>query len=544
MSVRDLAAADADHQSRRAEICVVGAGIAGLLLGTRLARAGRRAIVLESGGLRPDAAHDALNAVEDVAGFYSGAQAGRTRALGGTSSLWGGRMLPLTADDMAARPELGLPAWPIAPADLAPYGTEIERLFGVDDLTFGGGFLGEAGRPDAFPRADPDFLPRWPKWPDFRRCNLAILLRSELERADGAEIWTDATVRDVVLDRETGRLAAVEAASLSGRRLTVLADRFVLCAGTIETTRLLLWLDARSDGRAFAGTAALGRYFQDHLSTPLGRLRPSDPASASRLFGYHFVRATRRNLHLETTAAAQEADGVAAAFAQVAIEPAASSPLNVVKNFLRGLQRRELDLPAREVLGLVGEIPNLTRMAAWRYLRGRLYLPADTALLLSGVVEQLPSATNRVTLSGRRDATGMPVARLDWRIGEGDVRCFRKLAERVDGYWRRAGFDRVCPIAWRDGGKPGEAIAAEPGMDISHPSGSFRMGTDPAGSVVDPDLRCHAVPNVTAVSAGVFPRAGSANPTYTIMQLALRAADRIAAEFDRQAARSPEREAA
>ncbi len=73
------------------------------------------------------------------------------------------------------------------------------------------------------------------------------------------------------------------------------------------------------------------------------------------------------------------------------------------------------------------------------------------------------------------------------------------------------------------------ADASSPIIDqaeaCAHPSGSTRMGTDPAESVVGPDLRCHAIPNVAVASASVFPAAGSANPTFTIMKLALWLAD-------------------
>jgi choline dehydrogenase-like flavoprotein len=53
------------------------------------------------------------------------------------------------------------------------------------------------------------------------------------------------------------------------------------------------------------------------------------------------------------------------------------------------------------------------------------------------------------------------------------------------------------------------------------------MGLDPSESVVGPDLRTHNVENLSVASASTFPTAGSANPTYTIIQLALRAADAI-----------------
>jgi choline dehydrogenase-like flavoprotein len=57
------------------------------------------------------------------------------------------------------------------------------------------------------------------------------------------------------------------------------------------------------------------------------------------------------------------------------------------------------------------------------------------------------------------------------------------------------------------------------------------MGDDPATSVVDRQLRVHAISNLSVASASAFPSSGSANPTFTIMQLAMRAADAIAARL-------------
>ncbi len=61
----------------------------------------------------------------------------------------------------------------------------------------------------------------------------------------------------------------------------------------------------------------------------------------------------------------------------------------------------------------------------------------------------------------------------------------------------------------------------------AHIIGSTVMGRDPAASVLDPDLRHHAVRNLVVLGSGAFPTAAPANPTLTLVALALRSADRI-----------------
>lgn len=510
----------------QAPICIIGAGVAGLLLACRLAQRGKRVLLLESGGTSFDAAIHALNTPEDRAGRYTRAMTGHYRGLGGSSTRWGGRMIPLSAHEIEDRPHLDLAGWPIAHRDLAVYGREIESVMGLSAGSFESDLLDAVDPARAFPRKADDFDCRWAKWPAFQRCNLAVALKANLEACAGVETWLEATVCGFELDAEGGRVTGIEARSINGRRLSVRADQVIFAAGTIETTRLLLWIDAVSQGRAFARTQVLGRYFQDHLNVEVGAIPRTDPAATNRLFGYHFVGDTRRSLHLELSADAQRTDAVASAFAYVAMDLGGSA-LAAVKKVARGLQRRELDMTCAEAWGFVRNLGLVGRSLAWRYGRRQLFVPADVGFHLELCVEQLPQWGNRITLSDDRDPLGLPKARLDWRPTEADDRTFRSAARRLMAYWSRSGFDRICPVEWSATVKSPAASFADDAIDYAHPSGTARMGLDPRQAIVGPDLRCHHIPNVSVVGAATFPTAGSANPTMTIMQMALYAGDRL-----------------
>ena len=522
MTINSLNSIEERHKHLSSAICVVGSGVAGILFARRIAQGGRNVIVVESGESVFDYETQRLNEIEDSAARYSRALTGRHRGLGGTSSRWGGRMIPISAHEAGARQYVSQPQWPLPIGELDSYQREIERLFGTGHDSYEDIAQDKADAGTLFPRVGTPLTPRWAKCPTFRRCNIATLLRDDLKNLKGMEIWVGATVCEFELDRQGGRLRAITARSLRGKELTVRADHFVIAAGTIETTRLLLLLDRASDQHAFRRCKVLGRYFQDHLKAEVATISRRNPVATNRLFGYQFVNSTRRDLHLELSKAAQREDAVASAFAYVSMD-LAESPLGHVKRLAHGLQRREVHLgDLRRVSKNLGL---LARTAYWRLVHNQLFIPASVDLRLLTCIEQLPHWNNWIRLGETQDRFGLPKALFEWSPTEADERTFRSAISHVAAYWSHAGFDRLCPLIWTKAAGQGAAPIIDEAEACAHPSGSTRMGTDPEGSVVGPDLFCHDVPNVAALSASVFPTAGSANPTLTIMKLALWLAD-------------------
>lgn len=523
MAIFDLAESDKPVIRRDAEFCVVGSGLAGLIIAWRLARGGRHVVVLESGGIRPDR-HLPEREAMNGASRHSGAGSGEYRGLGGASAHWGGRLIPLTPHDMQERPYAAIEGWPLSPADLAVYTPLIETLFKVDHTPFEAE-CSASGLRRPLGSCDADVICRFPKTPLFSNRNLAKALRTQLQRQGQIEVWLNASACDLALDRERGRLAGVTAASPNGRRLEVRARTFFFAAGTFETTRLALYLDRLGDGHAFAGCDALGRFFQDHLRVELGQIAVIDPFLTNRLFGQRLAKTTRRSVHFELSPAAQAQDGIASAYIDIRMAPAPGSPLEALRSLGRRLQGHGKAKDRPGGLGPIFDTHFLAKAALWRLRYGQLYLPSDMPLFADLRIEQAPHWANRLRLSDRNDASGLPLLALDWSPTEAEERTFRAACERFRQYWKRAGFDEICPIAWPSPQAGKSPAFIERSEDTLHPSGSTRMGLDARRSVVDPFLRCHRIPNLSLVSASVFPSSGSANPSMTLMQLALRAAD-------------------
>src|SRR5579871_4477964 len=170
----DLIGLDDEPKTAKCDVCVVGGGIAGLIAATRLSASGRRVIVLESGGRKPQGRFDAFNEIEQAGAPYHNAISGRVRALGGASTAWGGRIMPLAPCDMGPRDYLGLSGWPMERADVDRHLPEIERLFQLNHSSYEK--LPASSCPDnPLPGDHCDMIARWSKWPTFRRRNIAHL---------------------------------------------------------------------------------------------------------------------------------------------------------------------------------------------------------------------------------------------------------------------------------------------------------------------------------------------------------------------------------
>lgn len=513
----DLATAEAPAEAVRSQVCVIGAGIAGLVVGRKLALAGIDVVVLEAGGHSIEAGGQRLFADARLKGqAHVGTSEGRFRVFGGTSLRWGGQVLAMSSST-------GM--WPVGEAELAPSIAEAERLLGVDELPFdAAGFFAAIRAPI------PEMLTqlhevdaRVSKWMPFPRRNLALTLGKDL--LERARVYLHAQVVELLLTPERSRLEAVVVQTPAGTWVRFEAEQVVLAAGTVETARLLL--ASRSVAMEGVGNAngQVGRNFHDHVTLPVATLTGAARARVMSELRPWVFGGTLHSAKLEASRALCERLELNPILAHIAIAEPEDSGIAIVRELLAGLQRGELGKAlTMHATKIPGAVVEGVRLLLGAKLQHRRFISDAAELKLQFNVAQDSPSSSRITLGEEMDAYGLPQVVVDWRVTKHELDSLRGYAKYLKEQFEAAG---LMGVEWL----PELFIpdAPLPGLDDArHAMGGACMGNDPRTSVVDAEMMVHGVGNLSVAGAATFPDGSAQLPTLTMMVLALRLAGRIA----------------
>jgi choline dehydrogenase-like flavoprotein len=515
-----------------ADVCIVGSGPAGLTLATELNGSGLKLVLLESGDLERNAWAESMDEIISV-GRARVMDSGelRNRALGGTSATWGGRVTTLSEIDFQQRLWVPGSGWPITRESLMPYYRRAAEHLRMsiaepnDVLDVLASYI---------PPPDDDALVPY-LWaysmheslrPDFLRFGP----RARTLPLGDVECFVNATVTHIDTD-EAGRVAQrVEVKAPDRRSRWVSARHVVLCGGGLENARLLLASNRIVPSGVGNSNDLVGRYLMDHPRGPVAWFPHGKEDPAQRLLGDLFVKASAAPVASRLPGARgrtwltpgyalgsriQETEGLLNCALFLTLQMAEDDPLAA----LLALTGRSD--PGRNVKHLLAH-PLLAGQSVMRMLGGRHPARRLSGLYAQCIVEQSPDADSRLTLADQTDILGVPLARLDWRTSEQEARTVRRTTKLFVEEARRLGLASPEPI---------DSIADEAREfflpDVAHPSGTTRMAADPAFGVVDADCAVHGVEGLHVVGSSVFPTNGHANPTYTIVALAVRLADHL-----------------
>lgn len=507
-----------NYDAGDADVCIVGAGIAGMVLAYAAARQGLRVIVLEAGDRNVKTFEEGRDVIF-TRRVYRGATFGRCQGLGGTGNVWGGAIIPYVVGDVEERPWIGARKWVVSHGEIERWWRDVETLFGFDESPYtvearekerSVGQKGDEG---------PAFLVRLAKWPKFGKRNVGAWILRQYGDTVNFVVGLGCRVIGFDCDREEGKIKAARYVDCRDNAGRVQARWFVLTPGAIEATRLLLILDRDVDGKLSPGSAALGRGLVDHLSVRVGQIVPYDVEELNYAVGLRFEKYGMRSVRFELSADSQTKYELPNVWAHISGEAINGGAFVAVREMLRELQKGKTP-PVWLVGRAVGDWRSLAKLVYWRFVKKRLRWPDQCRVGVDLVIEQRWREENRIELDNAVSEGGVPRVKITWDIGQDEISDFAKGARCFKQWWEKRSFGRYGKI-YIDQKRAEETIEVV-GCDIFHPCGTTRMGNSKASSVVDRNLVVWGTKNLSVLSTSVFPSVGGANPTGTLLALAFR----------------------
>jgi len=475
-----------------ADVCIAGAGAAGMTLALDLRASGLSVILLESGGFRREAQTQRLSDGRMIGIDTWNLRSMRVRALGGATGHWEGWCRPLMPHDFEVRDYIPNSGWPIRYEDLLPWYARACETLEIGPFQWNAEARAKAMGTAVLPTGAAIDHRYYQFSPPTR---FARVYGGALEKAEHVRVIAHANVTDIRLEDNGARVQSFTCRTLAKTEFHVRANRYVLALGGIENPRVLLAARSQQPHGVANASDVVGRYFMEH---------PHYYGSVG------LVHAAKRDLSFYTRMPSdlKRANGTA-----VRVMGAFGLAADVARrerllNFSAAFHPVKADAETGVLTS--AQMQALVTRGTAGYQIAQLAIRA----------EQSPLAESRVTLTNDLDPLGMPRAALNWRIAPEDDVQLRRALVLLGGELGASGIAR----AWIPGDASRFVWRPSPG---GHHMGTTRMGTDPATSVVNADCRTHQVENLYIAGSSVFPTGGEANPTLTIVALAHKLADTI-----------------
>lgn len=505
------------------EVCIVGAGAAGITIAREFINSPFRVTLLESGGMDYSQKTEDLYEGQSIGRPYLDLTTCRLRYFGGTTNHWGGWCLPYDAIDFESREHLPYHGWPFPRSYLDAWYPRAQEVCKIGPFDYQPSSWGIRSDEVPAPFSGPDFKV---KILQVSSVFFGPVYAPELRRAPRVTVYLHANAFDFRTGEKDAEVDELTVKTLSGVNFSVRARIYILATGGIENARLLL-ASGKEGGKGLGNEHDLvGRFFMVHLVYSGGTIIPAHPrmtfdfrTEGEREIGgskHSFVSfiglqsETMRRLRLPNMMISWG----------YKFSPVVHG-VNALKRIIDGQDSRQ-ELVA-DLSTVVRNLEGVGEFVVRKELFGE-GIPIE-ALNVGCTSEQEPNPKSRVMLGSKRDQLGMPEVVLDWQLVDEDKRKAAVILQLLATETGRAGFGRLRPSLTEGGHWPSDFYGNQ------HQMGTTRMHRDPTLGVVDEHCRVHSLANLYVAGSSVFPAGGANNPTLTIVALALRLADHVKAKL-------------
>ncbi|GFE69591.1 GMC oxidoreductase [Chroococcus sp. FPU101] len=518
------------------DICIVGAGAAGITLAREFINQPEQVCLLESGGFEHEETTQDLYAGKNIGDAYFPLKETRSRSLGGSTNLWGGWSRPLDDIDFQDRPWMNYSSWPITKTELIPYYERAQEVSGLGSFAYNFSYWKDAllilgcHCPNFKEDIETNI---WQIIPP-NRLRFGEVYRNELEQAKNVTTYLHANVLEIETNDSAREVQQLRIGCLNGKKFTVQAKVFILAVGGIENPRLLLASNQVQKNGLGNQHDLVGRFFMEHPYLNSGKIYFAQPP----------ILYTQQNIQIGKTFLATALGLSEKRQESEQVLNFSTRLLSVLPDWVEAINSLKYKLQ-RKHEAIHQAFPSITEICRYKsntsvledlktiitnldQVSARAYHKLFNKSFYSGqsnfyethlIAEQEPNPDSRITLSSERDQLGMNRTQLDWRLSSLDKYTIKRSQQILADELARSGLGQL-EIEESD-----EIWSKVQGS--YHHMGTTRMSLNPKQGVVDENCLVHGISNLYVAGSSVFPTSGLSNPTLTIVALAIRLADHL-----------------
>ncbi len=497
-----------DQTHIEGDICIIGAGPAGISIAMEWNNTPYKVILLEGGGFDYDDQVQDLYAGKTTGQKYYPLKSTRLHYFGGTSNHWAGFCSTFDPLDFEKRAWVPNSGWPIKRPDLDPYYARAQPILDLGPYEYNTAYWQR--QDPALKSLLPDNPVVWDKvWQFSAPTRFGKKYGDAIRNSKNIHLYTYANLTELTANETANTIEKIIVRNLAGKTHTVKAKHYVLACNTIQNARILLAACPQTPKGLGNDHDLVGRHFMEHLEIQSAWIYLPHP-DPLKLYTYS-SGTTKMRCELAITAAAQQKH-------QILNGTCSFFPAELARGMKAQIEVWNSDNPQK----------NEEQMKSmWQsHEKGITKAPSGyNTFQLKTRIEQSPNPDSRITLMADRDQLGMPRVQLNWALTpleKYSIRTFYELVGQQLGQ-HAAGRIRVMDYlqdaddhSWPDFTSGGW-----------HHMGTTRMSDDPHTGVVDPNCKVNGIANLFIAGGSCFVTAAAPNPTLTIVALSLRLSDHL-----------------
>ena len=492
------------------DICIVGSGPAGISVAKQLLDTDHRVVILESGGLDPEAEYQELNEGKNSGPSYLSLDSSRLRCFGGAGKLWAGHCAPFKKDEFNKKPFIPLSGWPISFNDLKTYYKQAAKMLGIsyekfyDKSLLGNTFVEKSFK--EFNRDNSFISANVLQYSSAENRDFAEKYRVDFESSKNTDVIFHSTVTQLSLSNNAKNVDSVSIADLNGNKAIIKAKIFVLACGALENPRILLMSNKTYKNALGNSSGLVGACFMSHPG--LGPVAKVHKTSSEECISYD-KKNNKYSVFFEISSNERSKQKIL----RHALVLTPYKDLLDKYTYTSGRVFSE-GMELFKNFNLISSIKKF--VCEIKDIKHQEYSPKNWSLGVG--IEQPPRLSNNLKLHTTKDVLGMSKINMYWdNIGkiEKDT-----VVKSVKILARELGLLGTGKIKFTNALLSGESHKIDD--PINHHIGTTRMSDSFKTGVVDKNCKVFGISNLYIAGSSVFSTSSVVNPTYTIIALSLR----------------------